>query len=104
MKIAINLVLVMFLSFLAGCATGPIDKLLPEGSAKHARATYTGKFSSTTVEAENLKKTPEQVTAAKITLKHSNMWVPNVEFTADDYVRNRSAKEQQQAAKDSPGK
>lgn len=80
------LVIAMLLAtLLSGCAS--FDAQLPEGKAAKMRYVRTGKFSSTTIEAENFERTAEAVKAARWTVKHSNAWMPNVEITAEGYER-----------------
>lgn len=70
----------------SGCASF-IDQKLPEGSAAKIRYVRTGKFSSTTIEADNFQKTAAYVKADRITLQHSNAWLPNLTLTAEGYER-----------------
>lgn len=77
--------------FGSGCAS--VAKQLdtfPEGTADSLRYTRTGKFSSTTIEVAEWDKNLETVKAAKISVKHSNVWVPNLELTAEGYERKRT--------------
>ncbi len=71
----------------AGCVSSLVDQHLPEGKADKVRYTRTGKFSSTTIEADRFEKTAAHVSAERLTFKHSNAWLPNVELTAEGYSR-----------------
>jgi hypothetical protein len=74
-----------------GCASVAKQiESFPEGTADSLRYTRTGKFSSTTIEVADWDKNPETVKAAKISVKHSNVWMPNLELTAEGYERKRS--------------
>lgn len=87
-------VAIFFLLFACtGCTSlsSQLERALPEGSAKHVSATITGKFSATTIEADNFSKTPERVTAEKLHFRHSNAWVPLIEGEISGYERNRLA-------------
>lgn len=79
------LALAMFSLLFSACAS--FDTHLPEGKAGKVRYVRTGKFSSTTIEAEGYERTATHVTAAHWSVKHSNAWVPNVEIEATDYQR-----------------
>lgn len=94
MKTAIRLAMIAAIaSLLSGCATNTADSFFPEGHAAKARYTRTGKFSSTTVEADNFTKTAQKVTADKLRLNHSNAWMPNLELVIEGYERVRNADE-----------
>jgi ABC-type glycerol-3-phosphate transport system substrate-binding protein len=75
---------------LSGCASIDAESFFPEGKADSARYTRTGKFSSTTVEVEKFVKSPEKTTADRLTLKHSNAWIPNLELVIEGYERKRA--------------
>ena len=93
MKKTINALALTALLSLFGSGCASVAKQLdsfPEGSADSLRYTRTGKFSSTTIEVAEWDKNPETVKAGKITVKHSNVWVPNLELTAEGYERKRS--------------
>lgn len=83
--------LVWVLLACAGCVSAydRLDRAIPDGEARHLKAVVTGKFSSTTIEAENFVKTPEEVTASRLHQRHSNAWVPLIEITVDGYKRKR---------------
>lgn len=77
----------MLLSSLLLSACASFDAGLPNGKADKVRYVRTGKFSSTTIEAEKFEKTDQRVTAGRWSVKHSNAWIPNVEITAEGYER-----------------
>lgn len=78
--------------FGSGCSTaGKILDQIPEGSATSIRYTRTGKFSTTTATVDGWEKTSQKVSADKLTLRHSNAWMPNVEVEMVDYKRDRGA-------------
>lgn len=91
MKTASAILLSALCLFFSGCATA-LDSLLPEGQAATVHYTRTGKFSSTTILAENFVKTTTQVKADRISVKHSNAWIPNIEVTATGYTRQVETK------------
>jgi hypothetical protein len=93
MKLLRLAMLLSLLSLLTGCATRTADDFLPEGKAEKARYVRTGKFSSTTLEADKWEKTPERVTAERLRLNHSNAWMPNVEVVVEGYERVRRPEE-----------
>jgi hypothetical protein len=80
------LALMIIASLFAGCANG-IDGFVPPITASKLDYTRTGKFSSTTVKVEGLKHVGDKVTAERITIQHSNAWIPNVQITAEGYER-----------------
>lgn len=85
------LLLLVSILALCGCASveQQIDKSIPDGKAKKVTATVTGKFSSTQFTAEDFVKTPEKVTASKLHLRHSDVYVPLIEVEYEDYERER---------------
>lgn len=86
--LAMSLLLSVF-SF-SGCAS--FDTQLPDGKAAKVRYVRTGKFSSTTIEADNFEKTATHVKAERWHVQHSNAWIPNIEITALGYERTLPAK------------
>lgn len=84
--LAIALLLAAFL--LGGCAsiTKQLDSL-PAASVDEGRYTRTGKFSSTTIDLKGYSNNGRETTANEISVRHSNQWMPNVEFTAKGYRR-----------------
>jgi hypothetical protein len=68
---------------LTGCAS--IEKQLPEGRADKFRYTRTGKASSTTIEAAKYEKDAHRIKAESWSLTHSNLWVPNIQISAENY-------------------
>ncbi len=82
-----KLTLLLLALLLGGCAS--FDQHLPDGKASKVRYTRTGKFSSTTIEADAFEKTETHVRAQRLSVRHSNAWIPNVEITALDYERVR---------------
>lgn len=91
MKTALLCLTMILASLFSGCAT-LIDEHLPNGKAANVRYTRTGKFSSTTIEAVNFEKSAERVKADRLTFKHANAWMPNVELTAEGYEREVTTK------------
>ena len=89
----------LLLLVLAVTATGctsvydRLDKSIPEGEARKLRATVTGKFSSTTIEADGFRKTPTEVTAERMFERHNNAWVPLIEIEIEGYKRVRAKKD-----------
>lgn len=73
---------------LAGCGTlpGDIKKAIPNGSWESVTATVNGKFSSTQVEAVGVVKNGDVLTAKELHVRHSNAWVPLIEYTAKGFV------------------
>jgi len=73
---------------LAGCGTlpGDIKKAIPNGSWESVTATVNGKFSSTQVEALGVVKDGDVLTAKELHVRHSNAWVPLIEYTAKGFV------------------
>lgn len=87
MKTKLLIALSMILaSFFAGCANR-IDGFVPPVTAQKLNYTRTGKFSSTTVNVEGLRRDGEKIHADKVVIRHSNAWIPNVEITAEGYER-----------------
>ena len=72
---------------LTGCAS--IDKYIPAITAESIDYTRTGKFSSTTVRAEGLVTDATKVKADKVTIQHSNAWIPNVAIQLVGYERTK---------------
>lgn len=79
------LALAMLSLLFSACAS--FDTHLPQGKAGKVRYVRTGKFSSTTIEAEGYERTATHVRATHWSVKHSNAWIPNVEIEATDYER-----------------
>ena len=79
-----------------GCSSiyDRLDKAIPDGEARKLRATVTGKFSSTTIEADGFKKTETEVTAERMYERHNNAWVPLVELEIEGYKRVRKSPQQ----------
>lgn len=75
-------------TLLTGCGSLPSDlrKAIPDGQWKSVRGTVTGKFSATKFEATGVVKTGKVLTAEEIHARHSNVWVPLIEFDAEGYV------------------
>lgn len=95
-RIIILLCLVLVALFWGGCASvyDRLDKAIPDGEARKLRATVTGKFSSTTIEADGFKKSETEVTAERMYERHNNAWVPLVELEIEGYKRVRKAPQQ----------
>lgn len=94
MKTNLQLLLVMLLaSLFAGCAANRIDGFVPPITAQKLNYTRTGKFSSTTVEIEGLRREGDKVRAEKLVIQHNNAWVPNVKIEAEGYERTVKADE-----------
>jgi hypothetical protein len=86
MKTIRLITLMIIASLFAGCAS-KIDGFVPPITAQKLNYTRTGKFSSTTVQLEGLRREGDKVKADKLTVRHSNAWIPNVEITAEGYER-----------------
>lgn len=80
---------------LGGCQslTRQIDAAIPEGAAKKVSGTITGKFSATSIEAEDVVKDDLSVKAGVLHVRHSNAWVPLIELHIEGYERARAGKE-----------
>lgn len=87
------MILALLSTIFSGCSTQPVESFFPEGHIDKARYTRTGKVSSTTVEADNFVKTNTEVSAERLTLKHSNLWMPNIEISLEGYRRMRKPDE-----------
>ena len=74
-------------------ACGSFDKYVPAITAQTLRITETGKFTASTVEAENLRREGGEVKADKVHVRHSNAWVPLIDFEATGYSRKLKANE-----------
>ena len=97
MKRIISLLcVVVFVALMGGCASvyDRLDKAIPEGEARKLRATVTGKFSSTSIEADGFRKTETEVTAERMYERHNNAWVPLVEIEIEGYKRVRKTPQQ----------
>lgn len=90
-----------FLLAAAGC-TVSLDQYVPDIDAEHLRYTRTGKFSSTSMEVEDLRTSSATVQAAYVRIRHSNAWIPNWEIEATGYQRRRSPHDDQAAARPVP--
>lgn len=91
MKTARLLLAMILASLFSGCAN--VDKMIPAITAAQLNYTRTGKFSTTTVEAKNLKRETGTLTADEISIRHSNAWMPNVEIKVTGYVRQLNAED-----------
>lgn len=71
-----------------GCNSLPSDlrRIIPDGEWKTVRGQINGKFSTTKVDAADVVKDGEKLTAKEIHVRHSNPWLTNVEFDAEGYV------------------
>lgn len=76
-----------------GCSSvyDRLDRAIPDGEARKLRATVTGKFSNTIIEADGFKKTEAEVTAERMKERHSNAWLPNLEIEIEGYRRVRKS-------------
>lgn len=73
---------------LSGCSTiGRQLDQFPVGAADEVAYTRTGKFSSTTIHVKGYLNTGVATNADEITVRHSNAWMPNLEFVAKGYRR-----------------
>lgn len=93
MKTIASIIILAAGLLLGGCAHvfDSIDQNLPEGSAAKVSYTRTGKFSSTTFDADAWEKTPERVSAKRIVMQHTNAWIPNIKVEVLDYERPRNS-------------
>jgi hypothetical protein len=80
------LILMLIASLFSGCMSR-LDGFVPPITASKLNYTRTGKFSSTTVNAEGLTREGNKVKVEKLTIRHSNAWIPNIEITAEGYER-----------------
>lgn len=87
MKPKLQLLTLMLLASLFSGCMNRIDALVPPITADSLSYTRTGKFSSTTVNVDGLKHDGDKVKAAKITIRHSNAWIPNVDIAVVGYER-----------------
>lgn len=72
---------------LSGCGTlhGDLRDAIPNGSWETVTATINGKFSSTQVEAQGVVKSGTILTAKELHVRHSNAWVPLIEYRATGF-------------------
>lgn len=72
---------------LSGClSTESILKTLPNGSADEFTYIRGGKFSAGTFKFLDYKKDESRVSATLFNAHHSNVWIPNVEISAKNFV------------------
>jgi hypothetical protein len=95
-RLSIILSVLMVGLCVGGCSSiyDRLDKAIPDGEARKLRATVTGKFSSTTIEADGFRKTETEVTAERMYERHNNAWVPLVELEIEGYKRVRKTPQQ----------
>lgn len=87
MKTTLQLLTLMIIASLFSGCVGKLDGFVPPITAQKLNYTRTGKFSSTTVAVEGLRQEGDKVKADKLTIHHSNAWIPNVDITAEGYER-----------------
>jgi len=94
MNTSIRILFALVCISLSACSTvyDRLDASIPNGEARKLRATITGKFSSTTIEADGFKKTASEVTAERMYERHNNAWVPLIEIEIEGYRRSRGDK------------
>ena len=82
------LALALVALFLSGCTTGVAAKLnkMPDGRFSSALLEETDKFTSTTIKLSGVTKDNGELTAAKITVDHTNPWLTKLHFEAEDYA------------------
>ena len=87
-SIALGIALLLAAFLLGGCAsiTKQLDQF-PAANADEVLYTRTGKFSSTTITVKGYQNNGRETTAHEITVRHSNAWMPNLEFSAKGYRR-----------------
>ena len=80
-------VLVLAAAILSGCASlsGDLKQAIPDGTWKEVNGTITGKFSATKISATGVTKRGDLLTAEELHVRHSNAWVPMIEFDAIGY-------------------
>lgn len=73
---------------IAGCSSLPgiLEKGIPDGKWKEVDATVNGKFSSTTIKGTNVSKDGKTITAGDLYIRHSNTWMPLVEFRGTGFL------------------
>lgn len=94
MKTIVALIALILAASLAGCSTltGDLQKAIPNGTWKEIDATVTGKFSATKFSAAGVVKTDTGMTAEELHVRHSNAWVPLIEFNAIGYSAGSKGK------------
>lgn len=87
-SILLVLALVLSAFLLGGCAsiTRQLDQF-PAANAETVHYTRTGKFSSTTITVKGYSNDGHETRADELTVRHSNAWMPNLEFVAKGYRR-----------------
>lgn len=65
--------------------------ILPSGSADTIKAVVTGKFSATQLEAENWHKDDQYETAKRLHVRHTNYWIPLIEYETTNYRQVKKA-------------
>jgi hypothetical protein len=73
---------------LSGCGSlpGDLKKAIPNGKWETVTATINGKFSSTQIEANGVVKVGDVLTAKELHVRHSNAWVPLIEYKATGFT------------------
>jgi hypothetical protein len=87
-SVALALALALAAFLLGGCAsiTRQLDQF-PAANAETVHYTRTGKFSSTTITVKGYSNDGRETRADELTVRHSNAWMPNLEFVAKGYRR-----------------
>lgn len=73
---------------LTGCSSLPsiLERGIPDGKWAKMEATINGKFSSTIVQGSDVEKTGKTITAKDLYVRHSNAWMPLVEFRGTGFL------------------
>lgn len=76
-----------------GCTSGIAAKLnkLPDGRFATATLEETDKFTSTTIKLEGVAKDDGTLSAARMTIDHTNPWVTKFHYDVTDYYGQLSA-------------
>lgn len=89
--VALTLAFIL-IAFLSGGCTSINKQLdaLPAANADEVHYVRTGKFSSTTIVARGFANDGKQTTVNELTVRHSNLWIPNLEIIAKGYRRTHT--------------
>ncbi|MBA4136753.1 MAG: hypothetical protein C0518_05500 [Opitutus sp.] len=82
----LRLLAAMILASLLSSCVSP-DGFVPPITATKLDYVRTGKFSSTTVHVDGLRREGGKVKADRVEIQHNNAWIPNIKITAEGYER-----------------